>query len=52
MYKNKIDHFSLTNEWLKTKEKFSKWKVFVERSGEKHLFRNFSFLLAVHWFSI
>ena len=51
MSENHINHFSLTNEWIDTKSKFSKWEIFKRYDGGKHLSRRFKNLLIIHWFS-
>ena len=51
MSENNINHFSLTNEWIDSKSKFSKWEIFKRDNGDKHLSKRFKNLLIIHWFS-
>lgn len=45
------NHYSLTEDWLKVKSKFSKWKLFCDTKGRNHLYINFLSVVSLHWFS-
>lgn len=51
MKSDNLYHYSLCDDWLLTKSKYSKWDLFEEKKEFKHLYRAIKNILAFHWFS-